>query len=76
MAKDVLVLSYSTVPALIKRSYIANKEVLVQKLKLAVSHIYLAIDVWSSPNRKSLLAIVAYFVDHAYILRKALLSLP
>lgn len=75
-AGDVLNTSYSSIPAMITRSYEANKTLLKEKLRDATSLIHLAIDVWSSPNRKNFLAIVAQFVDQSFTLRKALLSLP
>jgi len=75
-AGDVLPSSHSSLPKFIFRPYDADKDLLKQKLRTAVSPIHLAIDVWSSPNRKNFLGIVAQFVDHSFRLRKALLALP
>jgi hypothetical protein len=75
-AGDALDSSHTTVPELIQRSFIADREILQQRLYESVSLIHLAVDVWSSPNRKSFLAIVAHFVDHTFTVRKALLALP
>lgn len=34
------------------------------------------LDAWTSPNRKTFIAICAHFVDNSRVLRKALLALP
>lgn len=74
--ENALVNSGSSIPSIIERSYILDKAVLKTKLQESLSIIHLAVDVWSSPNRKSFLAIVAHFVDNSSILRKALIALP
>ena len=76
MADDALAASSRTVPATIQLSYELDKEVLKGRLQTAVSPIHLSFDCWSSPNRKSFLAIVAHFVDDMYQRQKALLALP
>lgn len=76
MADDALAASKNTVPATIRLSYEIDKEVLKGRLHTAISPIHLSFDCWSSPNRKSFLAIVAHFVDDTSYYRKALLALP
>jgi len=74
--KDILLGSRNAIPGLIDKSFILDKAVLRDKLQSALTGIHLSLDVWSSPNRKSFLAVVAHFVDAGGVLRKALLALP
>ena len=73
---DVLHTSALLVLNLIEGSYVADKEVIRGKLAKAQSLVHLAVDVWSSLNRKNFLAIVGHFVDYSFKQRKALLGLP
>lgn len=75
-AEDVLIDSHSTVPKLINKSFVLDKEILKEKLHSSKSKIHFTVDCWSSPNRKSFQAICAHFVDEEGVLRKALLALP
>lgn len=74
--EDALVDSDSTVPKLIEDSFMLDKVVLKRKLHTSLSWIHFSIDAWSSPNRKTFVAICAHFVDDTSMLRKALLALP
>ena len=49
-----------------------NKEVLKQKLLSSLTPIHLLLDAWSSPNRKTFIAICGYFVNDTGVLRKVL----
>jgi hypothetical protein len=74
--EEALISSSSTVPKLIEDSFLLNKALLKQKLSTSLTPIHLSLDVWTSPNRKTFIAICAYFIDDTSVLRKALLALP
>ncbi len=73
---EVLVDSSATVLKLIEESFLLDKAILKQKLHTSLTPIHLSLDAWSSPNRKTFIAICAHFVDSTGVLRKALLALP
>jgi hypothetical protein len=72
---DFISQSHSSVPRLIARSYRAHQIRLREVLAEAQSVIHFNVDVWSSPNKKGLLAVTARFV-HENKIKKALLALP
>ncbi|OAQ58201.1 hypothetical protein VFPPC_11922 [Pochonia chlamydosporia 170] len=67
--------SRGTLPKLIEKSFDTHRQILKTKLQRCPYKIHLAVDCWSSPNRKSLMAICAQFVDDGK-LQKALIALP
>jgi hypothetical protein len=74
--EEALISSSSTVPKLIKDSFLLNKALLKQKLSTSLTPIHLSLNAWTSPNRKTFIAICAHFIDDTSVLRKALLALP
>jgi len=74
--EDVLVDSGRTGPKLIEESFLLDRAVLMQKLKSSLTPVHLSLDAWTSPNRKTFVAICAHFIDDTSKLRKALLALP
>ena len=61
---------------LINNSFLNIKKLIKTRLLTALSAIHLSADMWTSPNKKAFLAVVAHFVDKEGVLRKALLALP
>lgn len=74
--KEALINSSSTVPKIINESFLLNKAILKQKLLSSLTPIHLSINAWTSPNRKTFIAIYGYFIKSTGVLRKALLALP
>lgn len=70
-----LLQSRGTLPKLIEKSFDTHRQILKTKLQRCPYKIHLAVDCWSSPNRKNLMAICAQFVDEGK-LQKALIALP
>jgi hypothetical protein len=71
-----LIQSHNTVPVHIEASFKRHFQTTKKLLSKSKSQIHFSIDLWSSPFRKSFLAICGQFVDENYILRKVLLGLP
>jgi hypothetical protein len=74
--EKALINSSSTVPKIIEESFLLNKAIVKQKLLSSLTPIHLSLDAWTSPNRKTFIAICAHFVDDISVLRKALRALP
>ncbi len=74
--QELLTESGSTVAADLDRSYEAHQESVKAQLGRARSLVHIAMDVWSSPQRKAYVAVHAQWVDEGYNPRKALLGLP
>lgn len=74
--EEALIDSDTTVPRIIEESYVLDKEVLKQKLQSSLTSIHLSLDAWTSPNRKTFIAICSHFINDTGVLRKALLALP
>ncbi len=68
--------SHGSLSLLIQQQYEERKNEIQYMLSNAVSCIHLSTDLWSSPNMKSLLALVAHFLDSTYTHRTVLLGLP
>lgn len=76
-AEEVAINAVGTIPKLIKQSYLVHRKILKEKLQGSLSKIHFSINMWTSPNHRSLQAIVAHFIDaETRQLRKALLALP
>ncbi len=76
VAPRVVTQSRGQVPKLLEASFSIHREDLMSRLKASPTQIHFSIDIWSSPNHHSLLAIVAHFVDvGSRQLQKALLAL-
>ena len=52
-----------------------HKDVVRRALQSALLYIHIALDIWTSPNRLSLLAICAHFTTYNQKRQKALLAL-
>lgn len=77
MVEDKWLKSRAATPKLISEAYSLHKQKLKDLLKSLETRIHFAFDIWTSPNYKSLMAIVAHFVDRAANkLCKALVALP
>lgn len=74
--QEFLTDSGNTVAGDLNRAYDAHRESVQRSLSRARSRVHIAMDVWSSPQRKAYIAIHAQWVDESYKLRKALLGLP
>ena len=74
-SNELLYQSHSSIPPLIAKAFESHRRRLKELLVETQSIIHFNIDVWSSPNKRSLLAITARFV-HNNSLKKALLALP
>lgn len=76
MAPRVVTQSRGQVPKLLEASFFTHRENLTSRLKASPTQIHFSIDIWSSPNHHSFLAIAAHFIDWgSRQLRKALLAL-
>jgi len=67
--------SYSTVYIKTEDAWKKHKHTVRIKLQAAISHIHIALDIWTSPNRYLFLAICAYFTTYEQKKEKALLAL-
>jgi hypothetical protein len=77
MVEDKWVKSRAATPKLISEAYRFHKQKLKSLLNSSETRVHFAFDIWTSPNYKSFMAIVAHFVDKpAKKLRKALVALP
>ncbi|KJZ68331.1 hypothetical protein HIM_12278 [Hirsutella minnesotensis 3608] len=74
--EEFLVDSSSTVASDLDRAYDTHQQSVCRWLEGARSLVHIAMDVWSSPQRKAYIAVHAQWVDEAYKPRKALLGLP
>lgn len=74
--ESVLPASRARLPALIEQSFICTKELIKKRLQNVLSDVNFSCDMWTSPNKKAFLAIIAHFVDEDGVLCKALLALP
>lgn len=76
MARRVVTQSRGRVPKRLEASFTTHRENLISRLKSSLTQVHFSIDIWSSPNHRSLLAIVAHFIDlDSRQLHKALLAL-
>ncbi|PMB71275.1 putative AC transposase [Beauveria bassiana] len=73
---EFLVGSAGTVAADLETAHASHEQAIKRRLMSARSLIHISMDVWSSPQRKSFIAIHAQWVDETYLPRKALLGLP
>jgi hypothetical protein len=76
MAPRVVTQSRGQVPKLLEEGFTTHRQRLITKLKFSLAQVHFSIDIWSSPNHHSLLAIVAHFINpDSRQLCKALLAL-
>ena len=77
MVEEKWVKSRAATPRLISDAYRFHKQKLKNLLKSSETKVHFAFDIWTSPNHKSLMAIVAHFVNRTTNkLCKALVALP
>ena len=74
-ASDVLSRAHSTIPKLIESSFQISKDIVRRKVQSAMSRIHVSLDIWTSPNQHSFLAVVGHFVDIDKKRQDALLAL-
>jgi ribosomal protein L44E len=74
-AESYLIESRSSIPRLLTESFGFHQKQLKARLHASQSKIHLSMDLWTSPNRRAYLAIVAHWVDQ-WVKQKALLALP
>jgi len=67
--------SRNTIPPLLESSFTCYRRTLKQKLAATKATIHISTDLWTSPNRRAYLAIVAHWVDE-WESQRALLALP
>ena len=76
MSPRVVTQSRGQVPKRLEASFTTHRENTISRLKSSLTQVHFSIDIWSSPNHRSLLAIVAHFIDLvSRQLHKALLAL-
>ncbi|KJZ70117.1 hypothetical protein HIM_10487 [Hirsutella minnesotensis 3608] len=76
LAPNILKQSRTQVPKLLASRFAAHQKELALKLQSSLSQIHFSVDIWSSPNHHSFLAIVGHFVDReSRRLQKVLLAL-
>jgi hypothetical protein len=68
--------SSRTVSRWIIKTFEARKVDLKASLTTALSKINLSFDLWSAPNKRSLLGVVAHWIDYTKTLKTALIALP
>jgi hypothetical protein len=73
--EELIIESRSTIPRLLVDSFVFYRENLQEKLACSQSLIHVSTDLWTSPNRRAYLAIVAHWL-HKWKRQKALLALP
>ena len=73
--EELIIESRSTIPRLLVDSFVFHQEKLQEKLACSQSLIHVSTDLWTSPNRRAYLAIVAHWL-HNWKRQKALLALP
>ena len=67
--------AHSTVSEYIKEAWIRYKNIVQIVVQVAISYIYISLDIWTSPNQWLLLAICAHFTSYEQKKEKALLAL-
>lgn len=75
MAAEILPGSDTTMYRWLTQAFDENLVALRAQLYEAVSKIHLSADIWTSPNKMGLLAVVAHYVDSHYRLRTRLIAL-
>jgi hypothetical protein len=73
--KGMITTTHSQVKERVREAWAKHKDVVRRVLQSAISRIHISLDIWTSPNRFLLLAIVAHFTSHDQKKRKALLAL-
>ena len=74
-SKGKITTSYSRVVNKVKKAWGKHKDVVRRELQSALSRIHISLNIWTSPNRFLLLAIVAHFTTHTPKKQKVLLAL-
>jgi len=74
-SKSYIPASHITVAKTVDNTFQSQMDIVRKKLQSALTDIYLAIDIWTSPNNYLLLAIYAHFIDDQEERIKALLTL-
>ena len=73
--EDILPKSQALIPKKLELSFLHTKQEIKKSLSSTLSEIHISADVWTSPNKKAFLAIVAYFINKEGKLWKVLLGL-
>jgi hypothetical protein len=73
--KGIIPTTHSTIRNWTYNTFIRYKDVVVRLLQSAASSIHISLDIWTSPNRWLLLAIVAHFTTADLKRQRALLAL-
>jgi hypothetical protein len=74
--ETLLISSRSTLVNHITKVYDFHRLILRKRLQSAKSMIHFSADMWSSPNRLSLIGVCVQWIGENYTLQKALLGLP
>ena len=67
--------THSQIKERVSKAQIKHKDIVRRELQSALSRIHISLDIWTSPNRFLLLAIVAHFTIYTQKKQKALLAL-
>ena len=70
----VLPAARSTLRNWVKKEYEIRKDYLIEELETALSSIHLSFDIWTSPNRYSIISVFGNFVNHQGQRRRLLLA--
>lgn len=70
-----LAASHTTVAIWVQRQYQIEKKQKTQRVQSARSKIHISTDVWTSPNNKPIMVIIAHYISEDNILENAVLDL-
>jgi len=61
---DFITTAHSQIGKKITQAFQLHKDTVLKKLQLALSSIYLSVDIWTSPNKRLLLAVTGDFINY------------
>ena len=67
--------THSQIKERVSKAWIKHKDIVRRELQSVLSRIHISLDIWTSPNRFLLLAIVTHFTTYTQKKQKALLAL-
>jgi len=73
--KGMITTTHSQIKERVSKAWIKHKDIVRRELQSVLSRIHISLDIWTSPNRFLLLAIVAHFTTYTQKKQKALLAL-
>ncbi len=67
--------AHSTISEYVKEAWIKHKNIVRTVVQAAILHIYISLNIWTSPNQQLLLTIYAHFTSYEQKKEKTLLTL-